>query len=102
MKEKKKIRTKDGRTISATCYLPEKSNGKNIIVAPGAGLIQRDYESFSVFFRLGYTVTTFDYRGVGESASIHLKGFKAGLQQWAVHDADAVIRFVRSSFQNQV
>ena len=102
MKEKKKIRTKDGRTISATCYLPETSNGKNIIVAPGAGLIQRDYESFSVFFQqLGYTVTTFDYRGVGESAPIHLKGFKAGLQQWAVHDADAVIRFVRSSFQNQ-
>ena len=79
MKEKKKIRTKDGRTISATCYLPETANGKNIIVAPAAGIAQRDYESFSVFFQqLGYTVTTFDYRGVGESAPAQLKGFNAG------------------------
>ena len=102
MKEKKKIRTKDGRTISATCYLPGTTNGKNIIVAPAAAVVQQDYEAFSIFFQqLGYTVITFDYRGVGESAPAHLKGFDAGLQQWAVQDTDAVIRFVRTSFQNQ-
>jgi predicted alpha/beta hydrolase len=102
MKEKKKIRTKDGRTIGATCYLPETANGKSMIIAPAAHVIQREYESFAIFFQqLGYTVITFDYRGVGESAPAKLKGFDAGLQQWAVQDADAVIRFVRSSFQNQ-
>jgi len=102
MKEKKKIRTKDGRTISATCYLPGTANGKTMIIAPAAGIAQREYEAFSTFFQqLGYSVTTFDYRGVGESAPAKLKGYNAGLQQWAVQDADAVIRFARSNFQNQ-
>jgi predicted alpha/beta hydrolase len=71
-------------------------------VAPAAATTQKDYDSFSIFFQqLGYTVITFDYRGIGESAPAQLKGFNAGLQQWAVQDADAVIRFVKTSFQNQ-
>ena len=102
MKEKKKIRTKDGRTISATCYLPLTANGKTIIIAPAGGIAQREYESFSTFFQqMGYSVTTFDYRGVGESAPAKLKGYSAGLQQWAAQDVDAAIRHTRSSFQNQ-
>ena len=102
MIQRNKIKTKDGKTIIAICYLPDTSNGKAIIVAPAAQIIQQDYEAFSIFFQqLGYTVITFDYRGVGESAPAQLTGFEARLQHWAVHDADAVIRFVKSSFQNQ-
>ncbi|MEP7374493.1 MAG: alpha/beta fold hydrolase [Chitinophagaceae bacterium] len=102
MKEKKKIRTKDGRTIGITCYLPETGNKGCIVLAPAAQFVQRNYEAFSNFFeQQGYIVITFDYRGVGESAPAQLKGFEAGLQQWAVHDADAVLRFARSNFQNQ-
>jgi predicted alpha/beta hydrolase len=101
MQENKKIRTKDGRMISATHFLPAESNGKNIIVAPAVYLTQREYRPFAFFFQqLGYNVITFDYRGVGDSAPHHLKGFDARLQQWAVQDADAVIRFVRTSFPN--
>lgn len=101
-KEKTKIRTKDGRTISATSFVPEKANGKNIIVAPAAQFTQRDYEPFSVFFQqLGYHVITFDYRGVGDSAPDELKGYVAGLHQWAVQDMDAVIRHVKNNFPNQ-
>ena len=101
MQEKIKIRTKDGRMICATCYCPLKANGKNIIVAPAAAayITQREYKSFAVFFQqLGYSVFTFDYRGVGDSAPSHLKGCDARLQQWAVQDADAVIRYVKTSF----
>ena len=99
MQEKKKIRTKDGRIICATCFNPLESNGKNIIVAPAAHLTQREYRSFAVFFQgLGYNVFTFDYRGVGDSAPSQLKGCDARLQQWAVQDADAVIRYVKTSF----
>jgi len=101
MQEKIKIRTKDGRMISATCYNPLKSNGKNIIVAPAAAayVTQGAYRSFAVFFQqLGYNVFTFDYRGVGDSAPSHLKECDARLQQWAVQDADAVIRYVKTSF----
>ena len=99
MQEKKKIRTKDGRMISATFYQPGVSNGKIMIVAPAAYLGQREYRSFAVHFqKKGYNVITFDYRGVGDSAPLQLKGFDARLQQWAVQDADAVIRCVRNCF----
>jgi len=99
MQEKFKIRTKDGRMICATCYSPLKPNGKNIIVAPAAYLVQREYRSFAVHFQqLGYNVFTFDYRGVGDSAPDCLKGCDARLQQWAVQDADAVIRYVKNSY----
>lgn len=102
MKEQKKIRTKDGRTVYATCYCPAASNGKVMIVAAAAGIVQKDYNAFAVYFcQLGYPVITFDYRGIGESAPPDLRGFETGLQQWAVQDTDAVIRFARSLFLNQ-
>ena len=101
MHEKKKIRTKDGRTITITCFAANASNGKCIIIAPAVETVQKDYEKFAVYFQqLGYHVTTFDYRGVGESAPVMLNGFDAGLHQWAVHDADAVIRFVKAQCPN--
>lgn len=97
MHEKKKIRTKDGRTISITSFPSDTPVGKSIIIAPAVEVVQLDYEKFAIYFQqLGYDVTTFDYRGIGDSAPVLLKGFDARLQQWAVQDADAVIRFVRS------
>lgn len=102
MQEKKKIRTKDGRTISVTCYCASEPIGRCVIIAPAVQVVQKDYSSFAVFFQQqGYHVITFDYRGVGSSAPVLLKGFDAGLHQWAVQDTDAVIRFVRASFLNQ-
>lgn len=102
MQEKKKIRTKDGRTITITSYLAATPIGKSIIIAPAVETVQKDYRQFAVYFQeLGFNVTTFDYRGVGDSAPVLLKGFDAGLQQWAVQDTDAVIRFVRAASPNQ-
>lgn len=102
MQEKKKIRTKDGRTISVTVYPARHSIGKTMIIAPAVQVVQKDYSSFATYFQqLGYNVITFDYRGVGSSAPVLLKGFEAGLHQWAVQDTDAVIRFTQAAFLNQ-
>jgi predicted alpha/beta hydrolase len=102
MQEKIRIKTKDGKLISATSFIPDISNGKNITVAPAAQFTQRNYASFALCFQQwGYHVITFDYRGIGDSAPQRLKGYNARLQQWAVQDADAVIRYVKTSFPNQ-
>lgn len=96
------IRTKDGRSISIINYPAADPNGKSMIIAPAVEVVQKDYENFAIHFQqAGYNVVTFDYRGVGDSAPVFLKGFDAKLQQWAVLDADAVIRFARSAFSNQ-
>jgi predicted alpha/beta hydrolase len=102
MIEKKQIRTKDDRQITITCYSPEEANERIVIIGPAARLTQDEYLSFSLFLQSGgFTVITFDYRGVGASAPDELKGFIAGLQQWAVQDADAVIRYAKNKYPSR-
>ncbi len=102
MHEKVQIRTKDGRSITVTSYPSTRPDANNMIIAPAVEVVQKDYEKFAIHFQqLGYNVVTFDYRGIGDSAPDFLKDFEAGLQQWAVQDTDAVIRFVRTAFPNK-
>lgn len=100
--EKRQLRTKDGQTLSITCFSPDEPSGQNMIIAPAAQFTQKDYYPFATYFQqLGYRVVTFDYRGVGDSGPDNLKGYVAGLHQWAVLDTDAVIRCVKQEFPNQ-
>jgi predicted alpha/beta hydrolase len=102
MESRVEIRTKDGRKIWLCCFLPAISTGKVMIVAPAAGLTQEFYKTFAGFFpQWGFTVVTFDYRGIGSSAPEQLKGYEASMQQWAVQDIDAVIRYVRNNYPRQ-
>ena len=102
MLEKKTIRTKDGHAITLTLYPAETPNGRNLIIAPAVEVVQKDYQRFATWFQQqGYNVTTFDYRGIGDSAPEYLKGFDAHLQQWAVQDMDAVIRHVHANCPQQ-
>lgn len=95
------IRTKDGKKIGAGCYEPEASLGKVIIIAPTGEKTRAFYDPFASFMQgQGYTVITFDYRGVGTSAPADLKGFKASMQQWAVLDMDAVILYAKNNYPN--
>ena len=96
------IRTNDGTRISLNTYSPAFSNGKLIIIAPGIGLIQDFYEPFAGYLcEHGFTVITFDYRGVGSSAPENLKGFKANMHQWAVQDTNAVLINVKQQYSTQ-
>jgi predicted alpha/beta hydrolase len=101
MQSSKTILTSDGTRIWITCYLPEKSNGKVIIIAPAIGVTHDFYHMFSRFYRQqGFTIIGFDYRGVGKSAPRHLKGFKANLHEWAVMDINSVILYAKYNFQH--
>ena len=98
MQENRLIRTKDGKEISAICYLSGETTGKVIIIGPSASVTQKHYCPLAKLFRrLGYDVITFDYRGVGLSVSEN-QVKDASLHQWAVQDADAVIRYARVQF----
>ncbi len=102
MHKKETIRTKDGHTLGLRIYLPFTSFTRVIMLAPSALHTQADYFEFARYFQhFGYCVVSFDYRGVGDSAPEQLKGFNATLQQWAKHDIDAVILFVRQKFPIQ-
>jgi predicted alpha/beta hydrolase len=96
------IRTNDGTQIWMSSYIPEKNNLKVLIIAPAVGLTQEYYYLFACFFRQqGYTILTFDYRGVGKSVPQSLKGYEANMHQWAVQDINAVLLYAKHHYPNQ-
>jgi len=102
MKVSSTILTSDGTRIWIHSYMPEKENGKLMIIAPAFGAIQSLYHLFACYYRNhGYKVITFDYRGMGQSAPERFKGYKATLHEWAVQDINAVILYARNTWPKQ-
>jgi predicted alpha/beta hydrolase len=100
MKTGNTILTSDGTRIWISIYVPEKDNGRIIVIAPAIGITQSFYHLFACFYRMeGFTVISFDYRGMGRSAPESLMGYKATLHEWAVQDINAVLLFARQNWK---
>ncbi|HET9747260.1 MAG TPA: alpha/beta fold hydrolase [Chitinophagaceae bacterium] len=96
------IRTNDGTKIWTSCYTPDVPNNKVIIIAPGIGLTHDYYHLFADFFcKQGFSVITFDFRGIGNSGPATLRGYKANMHQWAAQDINAVILYAKQQYSNQ-
>jgi len=81
----------DGVTIAARVYAPEGTPHGNVVVGGAMGVRQSFYEPFARWLaQQGWRVTTFDYRGSGDSAPARLRGFDADLFDWT-RDYEAVI-----------
>lgn len=66
------IRTDDGVALAATVFdpSPQKRNGRALVIAGGTGVKRRFYAPFATWLSTeGFTVVTFDYRGIGGSAA---------------------------------
>lgn len=100
MHSSKTILTSDGTRIWISCYIPENDNGKVIVIAPAIGIAQSFYHLFACYFSdHGYTVLSFDYRGMGRSAPRRLRGYRATLHEWAVQDVNAVLLYARQTWK---
>jgi predicted alpha/beta hydrolase len=67
----------------------------SVIVPCAMGVVQNFYARFAEWLASqGYSVTTFDYRGIGLSAPASLRGFHVNILDWAREDCAAVIDFV--------
>jgi predicted alpha/beta hydrolase len=63
-----------------------------LVVAGGTGIPMMFYRRFARYAALrGFSVTTFDYRGIGESAPKRMRGFEVDLRDWARLDLAAVL-----------
>jgi predicted alpha/beta hydrolase len=81
----------DGYRLGAYRY-PADSPRARIVVAGATGVPQRFYRRFAEHAAArGYEVTTFDYRGVGESAPATLRGFRMDYRDWARLDLASVL-----------
>lgn len=90
------ITTDDGQTLAARHYRPHGVLPRRaVIIATALGVPQSFYERYANWLvRQGCVVYTFDWRGMSSSAPASLRGYRAKLSDWALHDAPAVMAAV--------
>jgi len=86
----------DKRLIAATKYdAIEPKNNKYIIINSALGVKQSFYQAFSVYLsQNGYTVITWDPRGIGESSMKNVKKDPAKLRDWGQIDLETVLNHI--------
>ena len=77
----------DGYRIGAATY---GSGGKRVLIMPATGVPQSYYARFAAYLaERGFSVLTFDYRGIGRSKNGELRKMGARMRDWALLDAAA-------------
>ncbi|MEC3877630.1 alpha/beta hydrolase family protein [Chryseobacterium salviniae] len=93
------ITTQDNTVITAHLFLPEHSNGKFLLINSATGVRQQVYFSFARYFaENGFTVITYDYRGIGLSKPKKMKNFKASMRIWGSKDFKAITEYSKLHF----
>ena len=89
----------DGYKLGATLFRPGTANGRAVMIMAATGVPQEYYGKFAAFLaEHGFTVLTFDYRGVGRSLHGPLRSVKARMRDWALLDAAAAFHFLDENF----
>ncbi|ANF51507.1 alpha/beta hydrolase [Chryseobacterium glaciei] len=97
--EKLILNTHDNTALTAHLFLPEKSNNKFLLINSATGVKQQIYFSFAQFFaEKGFTVITYDYRGIGLSKPENMKGFKASMRIWGSEDYKTLTEYIKNGF----
>ena len=99
--EELKLITADQFSITAHLFLPEKSNGRLLLINSATGVKQQLYFSFASYFsEKGFAVITYDYRGIGLSKPARMKGFKASMRIWGSVDYKTLTDYIRIHFDD--
>ena len=86
---------RDGYRLGATLFRPAAPAERAALILPATGVPQAYYGKFAAFLAgRGFTVLTFDYRGIGRSLHASVRSVKAGMRDWALLDAAAAFEFL--------
>jgi predicted alpha/beta hydrolase len=67
-----------------------------VIINPATGVLARYYHRYAAFLAThGFDVLTYDYRGIGLSRPVRLRGRHYSWRDWGEKDFDAAIRHAR-------
>jgi predicted alpha/beta hydrolase len=95
VQESARIPARDGYQLAATLFRPDTANGRAVLVHAATGVKRGYYAKFADHLAArGFTVLTFDYRGIGDSRNGSLRGFKASMSDWAEQDAAGALDFL--------
>ena len=80
----------DGVDLAATLFRPEAGNGIAVQLNAATGVPRQYYAAFSEFLAArGFTVLTYDYRGIGGSHRGHLRAARGRMLDWGTSDQSA-------------
>ena len=95
------IITKDHYSLAAHLFEPQISNQKVLLINSATGVKQQIYFSVAQFFAdHGFTVITYDYRGIGLSKPHKMRGFEASMRVWGTTDYKALTSYIKSNFED--
>jgi len=101
----RRIPATDGFELAATIFEPGNSgddssgdddSSDDVVIINAATAVPRGfYSAFASYLAgEGYTVVTYDYRGIGESRPESLRGFSCSASDWGLLDAQGVLDWV--------
>ncbi|WET00178.1 alpha/beta hydrolase [Chryseobacterium arthrosphaerae] len=97
--EKLILTTEDHASLAVHLFKPEKSNGKLLLINSATGVRQQVYFSFASYFsEQGFTVITYDYRGIGLSKPKDMRGFHSSMRIWGSRDYKTMTQYIRTNF----
>ncbi|MCU7553306.1 alpha/beta fold hydrolase [Alteromonas sp. ASW11-19] len=92
------IECEDGTPLAATLFTPPRPRA-TVMIAPATGIRRQFYTHFASYLcALGFTVMTFDNRGIGDSLNGPVQHSKATLVQWGQLDMQAVLQTLQQAF----
>ncbi len=95
------ITTEDNYSLAVHIFEPQNPNRKILLINSATGVKQQIYFSFAQFFsEQGFTVMTYDYRGIGLSKPDRMKGFEASMRIWGTKDYKAVTNYIKTNFSD--
>ena len=93
------LNTSDHIPLSVKVFEPEISNGKLLLINSATGVKQQIYFSFAKYFaENGFTVITYDYRGIGESKPTKMRGFNSSMRIWGAIDFKTITDFIQEEY----
>jgi predicted alpha/beta hydrolase len=96
------LTAKDGYKLGATLFRPAATNGRTVFIMAATGVPQQYYAKFAAFLAEGgFTVLTFDYRGIGRSLHSSIRSVNAGMRDWALLDSAAACDFLDQHYPGE-
>lgn len=93
------IETLDFTKLTIHIFEPQINKKKLLLINSATGVKQQVYFSFAQFFAdQGYTVITYDYRGIGLSKPVVMKGYKASMRIWGNQDFKTLTDFMVTNY----
>ena len=98
---KQTLRVNGAVSLALRVYEPEGGPRASVVIGGAMGVRQSYYEAFALWMaQQGFRVTTFDYRGHGDSLQGAMRDVKADLFDWA-QDYEAVISAAKAALPSQ-